>query len=155
MPKNEEKTKVDVHNKGERTYTTPSGATLAAGQTIALEAEEAETLMASYPRDLISPDALRSAPASQSDKDRRAEIDRLQGIVTGLEGEKAELTKKVEAMEVAADQGRIQINQQQALIDAVDTAALAAAKAKLAASSKPPVTPVPHAGGAPGSGQGV
>jgi hypothetical protein len=83
-PKKPQK-KVDVFNRGERSYTSPSGVHVAGGVSTPLDEDEAKSLMAAYPNDLISPDSLRSSPSSQSDKDRRAEIERLQGVVSDLE----------------------------------------------------------------------
>lgn len=93
MAKNE---KIDVYNRSGRTYTTPSGVHLQGEQTTQLDREEAETMLKSYPRDLISPDALRSSPSSQSDNDRRKEIERLQGIVEVLETDKKNLQEALD-----------------------------------------------------------
>lgn len=83
MARNDKMT--DVHNQSSRTYTSPSGIHIEPGHTEALPNSEAAILMKNYPRDLISPDSLRSAPASQSDTDRRKEIERLQNVVSDLE----------------------------------------------------------------------
>lgn len=77
--------KIDVHNKGSRTYTSPSGVEISSGQTVQLDKDEGESMMASYPRELISPDSLRSSPSAQSNKDQHDEIVKLQKKVDSLE----------------------------------------------------------------------
>jgi hypothetical protein len=71
---------------------------LKGGTTMAFDKEIAEGLMKSYPRDLISPDSLRSAPASQGDSDRRKEIERLQDVVKELEGKLAASVAEVDRL---------------------------------------------------------
>jgi len=81
-----EKTKkIDVHNKGLRDYHTPSGVVIPSGRTVELDEAEGKAMLAGYPRDLISPDTLRSASGNQSAAELRAENERLQGVVTDLE----------------------------------------------------------------------
>jgi len=81
-----EKTKkIDVHNKGLRDYHTPSGVVIPSGRTVELDEDEGKAMLAGYPRDLISPDTLRSASGNQSVAELRAENERLQGVVTDLE----------------------------------------------------------------------
>ena len=77
--------KIDVHNKGGRTYTSPSGIEIPGGHTVQLDRDEGETMMKSYPRELISPDDLRSTSSAQSNRDQHEEIVRLQSKVTELE----------------------------------------------------------------------
>lgn len=77
--------KIDVHNRGSRTYTTPSGIHLQGGQTTQLDADEAESMMKGYPADLISPDSLRSVSSAQSNSDQHKLIVELQAKVTELE----------------------------------------------------------------------
>jgi hypothetical protein len=77
--------KIDVHNRGSRTYTTPSGVHIQGGTTVQLDREEGEALLKGYPRDLISPDSLRSSPSVQSNADQHNKIVELQAKVTELE----------------------------------------------------------------------
>lgn len=80
-----EKTKkIDVHNKGLRDYHTPSGVVISSGQTVELDEDEGKAMLAGYPRDLISPDALRSS-SGQSVAELRTENERLQSVVDDLQ----------------------------------------------------------------------
>jgi uncharacterized phage infection (PIP) family protein YhgE len=77
--------KIDVHNKGSRTYTSPSGIPVASGQTVQLDREEGEAMMKGYPRELISPDDLRSTSSAQSNKDQHDLIVSQQAKIAELE----------------------------------------------------------------------
>lgn len=76
---------IDVHNQSNRDYTSPSGVELKSKSTAPLPAAEAEKMMKGYPRDLISLDSLRSAPASQSIRDQHSLIVQLQARIAELE----------------------------------------------------------------------
>lgn len=94
-----EKKKLDVYNRSSRGYTSPSGVQVPGGQTVQLDEDEALTMLKGYPRDLISPDTLRSSPASQGDAELKEEIERLQGVVAVLEAEKGVLETTVKELE--------------------------------------------------------
>lgn len=87
--------KVDVYNRGARSYTSPSGVELKPNTTTQLDEGEAAALMAGYPRDLISPDDLRSSPASQSSKDQSELVASLQSVVSDLTAKNTELQTQV------------------------------------------------------------
>lgn len=98
--------KIDVYNKGERLYHSPSGIEIPGGQTTNLPAAEAESLMKSYPRDLISPDSLRSTPVDVKGQEKlinelRAENDDLKAGLAAVTKEKEDLnTQALEAVTV-------------------------------------------------------
>lgn len=101
--------KIDVRNQSTRDYRSPSGILVPGGQTTSLPKEEGESMLKSYPKDLISPDALRSSPASQSDADRRKEIDRLQGVIEDLKGKLAESVREVTGLKAKTEQHPLKV----------------------------------------------
>lgn len=90
--------KVDVYNRSERLYDSPTGVKIPSHSTVALESDEALAMMKNYPRDLISPDSLRSIPSAQSNKDQHDLIVALQGRISALETEVTALTKDKQAL---------------------------------------------------------
>lgn len=72
---------VDIHNRGEREYHSPSGISIKQGQTVALPADEAESLLKGYPKDLITPESLRSSSGPTAleieNESLKAELERL------------------------------------------------------------------------------
>ncbi len=74
---------VDIHNRGEREFHSPSGIVIKQGQTVALPADEAESLLKGYPKDLITPDSLRSSSGPSAlemeNESLKAELEKLKG----------------------------------------------------------------------------
>jgi len=84
----------DVFNQSNRTYTSPSGVHVLPKQTTQLEDSDAKKLMEAYPRDLISPDSLRTAPAS--DAGQVELIGQLQTAIADLEENAKNFTAKLD-----------------------------------------------------------
>lgn len=114
--------KIDVYNKGERLYHSPSGIEIPGGQTTSLPAAEAESLMKSYPRDLISPDSLRSTPVDVKGLEKlinelRADIDDLKADLSAVTKEKEDLnTQALEATTVKEEMAK-ELEQSEAFKD--------------------------------------
>jgi chromosome segregation ATPase len=85
MSEKEEK-KIDIHNKGNRTYHIAEGVALEPGRTLAVSASKAKTLMEAYPRDIISPNDLRSGEEEGNGLAHLAHIDALEAENTSLKG---------------------------------------------------------------------
>jgi len=105
MPKKKEEEKIRVHNQGKREYVIPAAAKggklrkILPGRAIELEKSLADKMIAAYPRDLIEFDSL----VSGDKKDLKKENKKLSSENKALADQNADLLKRLEALEAAAD----------------------------------------------------
>lgn len=90
--------KTDIHNRSGREFTLRDGQILLPGRTVSVEGSLADELLKSYPRDIITPDSLRSGPSAQSARDKSLEIARLNDLLKAKDEQIARLTAENQAL---------------------------------------------------------